>query len=47
MHKHVIIDKKVRMILIMLLIVIAFTISLYKSETTINTVGYAIKWLAQ
>jgi len=30
-----------------LCLVIAFTIALYRSETTINTVGYAIRWLAQ
>jgi hypothetical protein len=47
MYKHVIIDKKVRLILVMFLLVIVFTIALYKSETTINTVGYTIRWLAQ
>lgn len=31
----------------MLILVLAFTIALYKSETTINSVGYAIRWLAQ
>jgi len=47
MHKHVIVDKKVRLILILFLLVSAFTIALYKSETTINAVGHAIRWLAQ
>ncbi len=47
MHPHIIVDRKVRFILIMLILVLAFTIALYKSETTINSVGYAIRWLAQ
>ncbi len=47
MHKHTLIDRKVRFILMMLILVLAFTIALYKSETTINAVGHAIRWLAQ
>ena len=47
MHNHIVIDRKVRAILIILVLVLAFTIALYKSEMTINSVGYAIRWLVQ
>ena len=47
MNSTIIIDKKVRFVLIISILIIAFTIALYKSETTINLVGYTIRWLAQ